>query len=63
MKADRYSGAQYVNIYAHNGTVGIWEKVEITSSGNFATRYLNTNQIKAVILWSTTGNGVLLEMN
>ena len=63
MKADRYSGAQYVNIYAHNGTVGIWKEVEITSSGNFATRYLNTNQIKAVILWSTTGNGVLLEMN
>ena len=63
MKADRYSGAQYVNIYAHNGTVGIWKKVEITSSGNFSARYLNTNQIKAVILWSTTGNGVLLEMN
>ena len=63
MKADRYSGAQYVNIYAHNGTVGIWKEVEITSSGDFAARYLNTNQIKAVILWSTTGNGVLLEMN
>ncbi len=63
MKADRYSGAQYVNIYAHNGTIGVWEKVQITTSGDFSTRSFKTTQIKALILWSTTGNGVLLEMN
>ena len=63
INTDKYSGSQYVNIYAHNGKVGIWEKVQITSSGEFSSRYLNTSQIKAVILWSTTGNGVLLEMN
>ena len=63
MQADRYSGAQYVNMYAHNGSVGIWKKIEITSSGEFMTRGVNINQVKALILWSTTGNGVLLEMN
>ena len=63
INTDKYSGSQYVNVYAHNGKVGIWEKVQITSSGEFSSRYLNTSQIKAVILWSTTGNGVLLEMN
>ncbi|WP_313568165.1 S-layer homology domain-containing protein [Acetoanaerobium noterae] len=63
INTDKYSGAQYVNMYAHNGTIGIWKKIEITSSGEFATRGVNVNQVKALILWSTTGNGVLLEMN
>ena len=63
MKADRYSGAQYINMYAHNGSIGIWKKIEITSSGEFATRGVNINQVKALILWSTTGNGVLLKTN
>ena len=60
---DKYSGAQYVNIYGHNGKVGIWEKAETNSSGEFAKRGLNVSQIKAIILWSNTGNGVLFEMN
>ena len=60
---DKYSGAQYVNIYGHNGKVGIWAKAETNSSGEFAKRGLNVSQIKAIILWSNTGNGVLLEMN
>ncbi len=63
MKADRYSGAQYVNVYASDGKVGVWVKAQTTSTGEFSIRNLNTNQVRAIILWSTTGNGVLLEMN
>lgn len=63
MKADRYSGAQYVNVYASDGKVGVWVKAQTTSTGEFSIRNLNTNLVKAIILWSTTGNGVLLEMN
>ena len=63
INTDKYSGAQYVNVYASDGKVGVWVKAQTTSTGEFSIRNLNTNQVRAIILWSTTGNGVLLEMN